>query len=98
MEYWTLSRIGREYYRVEISTEPALTEWEISFDQGATWHEMVLNTLTGFQSVLVNGPDFVPEVGDTTPSATITESVVPYVRAVDNPEVIVRTTPKIDLV
>jgi len=98
MSFWTLSRLGREYYKVEIVTVPQLANWEISFDRGDTWTPMSYDTGTNVVSVLVSGPDFVPPGGDIIVSSSITASVMPYIRAVDNPEVIVRTLPKIDLV
>lgn len=98
MAYWTLPRLGREYYRVEITTEPPINNWEISFDQGLTWVAMEYDNVTNFCSRLVSGPGFVPPNGDTTESSIIATSVTPYIRAVDNPEVIVRATPRIDLV
>ena len=31
---------GREFYRVTITTSPQLTNWEASFDDGATWYPL----------------------------------------------------------
>jgi hypothetical protein len=98
MDFWTLPKIGREYYRVHIETEPPINTWEISFDGGQIWTDMTHDAQTGYNSVLVAGPFFEPEVGDVAVFSVISESVVPYVRAVDNPEVIIRTTPRIDLI
>src|SRR5688572_16374864 len=98
MDYWTLPRLGREYYRVRITTEPQLTSWEISFDKGLTWHAMAWDNDNNLSTILVAGPGFVANQGDTTPFAVVPASVVPYIRAVDNPEVIVRSTPRVDLV
>lgn len=98
MEFWTLSRFAREWYQVEIVTEPEITSWEVSYDKGDTWHQMTYDTETKLNSSLVAGPDFSPINGDATPYVALTQSVVPYVRAHDDPEVIVRSTPRIDLV
>jgi hypothetical protein len=98
MAYWTLPRLGREYYRVEITTDPQITQWEISLDHGVTWVAMEYDNVTNFCSRLVRGPDFVAPGGDTNVSSLVAASVTPYIRAVDNPEVIVRATPRIDLV
>jgi hypothetical protein len=98
MDYWTLSRLAREYYKVQIVTVPQLANWEISIDRGLTWTPMSYDTNTNTVSVLVSGPDFVPPPGDITQSLALTTSVMPYIRAVDNPEVLVRSTPRIDLV
>jgi hypothetical protein len=98
MAGWTLPRLGREWYTVEISTDPQIDVWEVSFDHGTTWVSLTLDTQTGFQKILVAGPDFEIPPGDVAPYETISESVVPYVRATDQPEVLIRTTPKIELV
>lgn len=98
MTYWTIPRLGREYYRVEIITVPQLTNWEISIDHGVNWHTMSFDTDTNEAMVLVAGPDFVPVNGDTTDFVQVPNSVMPYLRAIDNPEVIVRSTPRIDVV
>jgi hypothetical protein len=98
MAYWTLPKLGREYYTVEILTTPQLSSWEITFDRGANWHSMQWDGTAKEASILVNGPGFTPPPGDVAVSVTVTKSVMPYIRAIDNPEVIVRTTPKIDLV
>jgi hypothetical protein len=98
MDYWTLSRLGREYYRVEIDTNPPISNWEVSFDHGATWTAMDHDVDTGYNSVLVCGPDFVVPEGDFATYVEISTSVMPYVRAINQPEVIIRSTPRIDLV
>jgi len=98
MDFWTLPRLGREYYTVEIVTTPQLSVWEVSFDQGATWNDMDFDSDTNEATILVSGPDFVPAPGDNVSFVKLTSSVMPYIRANDNPEVIIRTTPKIDLV
>lgn len=98
METWTLPRLGREWYTVEIVTDPVITDWEISFDHGVNWVDLTYDTQTTFQKILVAGPDFELPVGDVAPYETISASVVPYVRATDQPEILVRVTPKIELV
>jgi hypothetical protein len=98
MEFWTLSKFGREYYQVEITTEPPITSWQISFDKGTSWHQMVYDTETKLCSVLVAGPFFTPAQGDGSQYVQILKSCSPYIRAIDDPEVIVRSTPRVDLV
>lgn len=97
-ETWSLSRLGREYYRVEITTNPVITDWDISFDQGVTWEAMTYDSQSGYMVILVSGPDFTPEVGDVAPYTELATSVMPYIRATDQPEVLIRTTPRIELV
>jgi hypothetical protein len=96
--YWPLSRYGREYYQVKITTEPPITSWDISFDHGTTWKVMAFDEESGYCSYLVSGPLFVAPGGDGATFERLTTSIVPYIRATDNPEVIVRATPRIDLV
>lgn len=98
MSYWTLSRLGREYYSVAIVTQPQLSAWEISFDQGLSWHEMDFDSQDNSATVLVAGPDFTPADGDLIEYVPLSNSVMPYIRCQDNPEVIVRATPRIDIV
>lgn len=98
MSYWTLSRLGREYYTVAIITDPQLSAWEISFDHGVSWNAMAFDAQDNSATILVAGPDFVPGNGDTAVYTEIPASVMPYIRCTDNPEVIVRSTPRIDIV
>ena len=81
---------SRELYRVVITTDPAVTNWEASFDSGGTWHPAILDG--DVFTWLVAGPDadagaavFVALPGRTRP----------LLRAVDNPEIIVRDGPAI---
>lgn len=95
-----LPRAGREFYGVtsiaatdRITGEPieGLT-WEASFDGGVTW-------VAGTQDAagwrwLVAGPDFDPADWPGLPVATYTvvpESTQPRIRAVSNPEALVRS-------
>ena len=98
MENWELSKLGREYYRVTVTTVPAITDWEISFDHGTTWVDLFYDINDDKQEILVAGPDFVPPQGDVAEYETISTSVVPYIRAIDSPEVLIRNAPKIELV
>lgn len=97
-ETWELSRLGREYYRVEINTNPAITDWEISFDQGENWTDMEYDSQTGYMQILVAGPDFVLPSGDVAPYVSLASSVMPYIKASDQPEILIRKTPRIELV
>jgi len=96
--YWALSSLGREFYTVEISTTPELANWEISFDQGDSWHDMDYDNAANTATILVSGPKFLAPAGDNNQYVRLTSSVVPYIRSIDNPEVIVRATPRIDLI
>lgn len=88
-----LSRLGREYFRITVATDPAVTGWEASFDGGVTWTSgtPITGVDGGFQW-LVQGPDVDPT--DAT-ALTLSGSVAPLLRAVDNPEVLVRDAPRI---
>lgn len=98
MDTWTLPKLGREYYRVQITTDPQIDTWEISFDHGVTWFALEPDGTTGYSKILVAGPGYVNPQGDVAVYIELDSSVVPYVRAQDAPEVIIRTTPKIELV
>lgn len=108
-----LNRHARENYAIQIATtttegDPiAAADWEASFDGGTTY--MPANVLTlaapwtdtdgvthepgDLSEWLVAGPD--AEVGSAV--AVITASTDPLVRAIDNPEIIVREAPQIYL-
>lgn len=88
---------AREFYVIEIPTDPQLTVWEASFDNEATWvdGEAVPATDNWFRW-LVSGPDFDPTGQVVADSEELTlGSTVPIVRASDDPEVIYRKAPKI---
>jgi hypothetical protein len=91
---WELSRFGKEFYAVEIITDPPLTSWEISLDHGLSWHPMINDVEEGVQRILVAGPDAVQD----PLSVVVIANVAPLVRSVSDPEVIVRSTPTIMLV
>ena len=83
-----LHPLGREFYSLTVTTEPAVAAWEASFDGGETW---VAGESAGAAfRWLVAGPDATP--GDAT---VLAGSVAPIVRATDDPEVIVRRAPTI---
>lgn len=79
-----LSRHGREYLRVTLTTSPPIAAWEASFDQGVTW---VAGEADGsaFRWLLA-GPDATPGAAKVLP---LGNHSVTY-RGTDNPEVIVR--------
>lgn len=92
-----LTRIGREYLTVSIETDPAVTGWEASFDGGTTWatgEEVTVGTSTAWRWLLA-GPDVAqPDVsGQITLDATTTV----VLRAIDNPEVLIRKGPRVSL-
>jgi hypothetical protein len=88
-----LTRIGREYLTVAISTEPEVTGWEASFDGGTTW--TAGEQVGGDWRWLVAGPDVVqdPVVGQVVVSETTTV----VLRAIDNPEVLIRKGPRVSI-
>jgi len=91
---WELSKLGKEFYAVEIVTDPQLDAWEASFDYGLTWHTMINDTDAGVQRVLVAGP-----FAENPASAVVLQAnVAPLIRSVSDPEVIVRSGPTIMLV
>lgn len=77
-----LARYARKYYKLQIDTEPAVTAWEASFDHGETWQPQT--TVDTYPAWLVAGPDADPG----TAVAVLQESVTPWLRAVDNPEIL----------
>lgn len=93
-----LHRSERDYYVVEITTDPPLSgDYEASFDEGATW---VTGTLAAEGwSWLVAGPDFAPESSEDSvlTDATLTASVDPLLRIKDDPVVDVAQGPPINL-
>jgi hypothetical protein len=90
-----LRRNAREFYTLEITTEPEVTSWDASFDNGSTWDAGTPATLDGadVHRWLVAGDD--ADAG--TAVAVLTTSVRPLIRATDTPEVIVRAAPRIYL-
>ena len=86
-----LDRDAREFYTLTIATTPTVAAWEASFDGGTTW---VAGTAAGGNwRWLVAGPDAVP--GTAT---VLSRSTGPKIRAVDNPEIVVRSAPGVTLV
>lgn len=87
-----LSRYARLYYKVAVTTDPQVTDWEASFDNGQTWvaGTPVEGVANGFQW-LVAGPN--AEVG--TAVAVIMSSVTPLLRDVDTTEILVEDAPRI---
>lgn len=98
-----LSAYGRELYVEEIETEPAVTGWEASFDAGATWHDG--DAVDGEPNTwrwLVHGPLAAAPTDDTSPSVLVVAGASPFIhypllRAVDNPEAVVRSGSPIQL-
>lgn len=92
-----LSPIGREWWKVQISTDPPVASWSASFDGGETW--VTGEAVAGEDDTyrwLVNGKDFDPADYPAATSATIPfGGFRPLLRAVDNPEVLVDYGPRI---
>lgn len=84
---------GREYYKLQITTQPAVVAgWEASFDGGNTWFAGT-DAGGGVTQWLVAGPQ-------ATLGAAVVQlaaSTVPMIRCLENPEVIVERAPKINL-
>lgn len=83
-----------EYYRLRITTEPAITpaSWELSLDGGDTWHTATV--LDDDSAWLVKGPDYE---GESVNALPITRSTTTLIRAVDTPETVVRAASRIEL-
>lgn len=84
---------AREWYALELATEPAVTGWEASFDAGVTWVASTAVGTDGYFRWLVAGPDADPGTAIVLPVGT----TQPLVRAVENPEIVVRGAPQIDV-
>lgn len=83
-----LTAHGRKYYRVTAVTVPQLTDWEASFDGGATWH---LGAVDSRATPEANTWEWLVagELADPTDAvAVITSSLIPDIRAVDSPEIV----------
>ena len=87
-----LNRAAREYYALEIVTEPAVASWEATFDAGATWDAGT--TTDGITRWLVAGPD---ATAGSAVAVLALGTTKPRIRATSNPEVIVRDAPAIDV-
>lgn len=85
-----LHPLAREYYALTIATDDDVTGWQASFDHGTTWHAGDTSEDDGRTRWLLAGPD-----ADTGDAIVISASVVPLVRAIDNPEIIVRKAPRV---
>ena len=85
-----LDRAGREYYALEIVTDPPVASWEATFDAGLTWDAGT--TTTGVTRWLVAGPDAT--LGSAVAMLAL-GATKPKIRATSNPEVIVRDAPTI---
>ena len=84
---------AREWYALEITTSPAVTSWDASFDGGTTWQSSTAVGTDGYFRWLVAGPQADP-TGATVLKAGRT---LPEVRATENPEIVVRDAPPIDV-
>lgn len=83
-----LKAAAREFYSLAIVTEPAVAAWEASFDGGTTF---VAGEVDGANTRwLLAGPD-----ADPGTATVLTVTVYPLLRAVDNPEIVVRDAPRV---
>lgn len=87
-----LSPQGREYYALTITTTPATqpTDWAASFDHGATW--VTATAVDGNSAWLVAGAS-----ADPTGAVVVRTKTSPLVRLLDNPEIVVRSAPTIEI-
>lgn len=83
-----LSPSGREWYTLEISTTPAVTGWDASFDGGATWVASTAVGSDGYYRWLVAGPSATDNPAGTT--VLPLNRTQPKIRASANPELIIR--------
>lgn len=90
-----LSPAGREWYALEVTTTPVEVSWEATFDDGTTWEAFTPVGSDGYFRWLVAGPD-----ATSNPAGTIELPLgrtIPRIRTTDNPEVIIRDAPPIDV-
>ena len=82
-----LSRHAREYLRLTLTTAPAVTAWDATFDKGTTWVAGVRVGVTDEYRWLVAGSSAV--VG--TAVAVLAPGLhAVTVRATDSPEIVAR--------
>lgn len=96
-----LSRIGREFFVEEIVTNPVVDGWAASFDGGQTWEDgEAVPDVENTWRWLVRGPDFVEADAPVQAASQLvaTSPIEPLLRAIDNPEVVVRTGSRVSLV
>lgn len=84
---------AREFYTLTITTTPAVTSWDASFDNGGTWFTgaAVAGQADTFRW-LVAGPTATVGAAVAVIGAW---SVLPKVRATSSPEIVVRDAPRI---
>ena len=78
-----LHPLGRDWYDLEITTTPAATSVDASFDSGKTW--VAGESVTGGFRWMVAGPSHVPE-GSPPAYTTVTETMEPLLRFPTNPQ------------
>lgn len=84
-----LSRHGREHYDQQIVTDPPLLAWELSLDNGASWHAgaSLAPAEPGWYRWLIAGD--LAEQGAAIASLAVGDHQ-PIARATGNPEIVVR--------
>lgn len=90
-----LSPAAREFYVLEITTTPGVASWDASFDGGTTWATFTVVGTDGYFRWLVAGPSSTSNPGGTI--VLPLGRTVPRIRATDNPEVVIRRGPPIDV-
>ena len=95
-----LNRVGKEYYTLELAateidgTPVVNPTYAASFDEGATWENGTKDSATGWWQWLVAGP-----LADPAGAVAVIAGpwCNPIVRLVDNPEVVARDMPVINV-
>lgn len=83
---------ARQFYKVEVVTDPPVAGWEASFDGGTTWDTGEDDPLLADTwRWLVAGSLADPG----TSVAVVAQTTWPLVRATDNPEILVEDAPPI---
>lgn len=89
-----LPRAGREYATWTLTDPPTGVDLEVSFDAGATWAALEATDATTHRC-LVAGPDATGGPGGTVVLAVGRH--LAQIRAVDNPETVIRYGGVIDV-
>jgi len=87
-----LPRAGCEYAHMTFTGLPDGVTVQFSVDDGITWHATDGDGQE--RRILLRGPEYAGDSG----SVEVTESCVALVKVTDTPEVVIRETPRIQLV
>lgn len=89
-----LDRHAREFYTLAITTTPAVSSWDASFDGGTSWVTGSAGTVDGVPVVqwLLAGP---AAPAGAPAGTTVAATVNPLIRATAAPETVVRKAPPV---